>query len=420
MGLFENIKIAVEGLKLNKMRSFLTMLGIIIGIASVISIVTIGDSLSNSVSKGFENIGSNTVSVGVRPRENVSFQEITVRDYMHISTIDTLKDRYAENIKSIVISGAGSSGKIANGRKNTSVNVEATSEGSDIASNLQILYGRYLMESDAVENKEVAVISDKVVKEIFNGNYEEVLGSVITVDTPTHGSRSYTVVGIYKHENISMGVFGSMPEGATPMYIPYTVVNLHYGSLEDNPEYLSNFSVITNTREDIPYLTKEIANYYNENFYQDNEKAQVETSTISSQLNEINNVMRTISLAIGGIAAISLLVGGIGVMNILLVSVTERTREIGIRKALGAQNKDIQGQFIIESVIICLIGGFIGILLGGIGGYAASHFLESPTMPSISSIIIAFVFSMIIGVFFGYYPASKAAKLNPIDALRYE
>ena len=420
MGLFENIKIAVEGLKLNKMRSFLTMLGIIIGIASVISIVTIGDSLSNSVSKGFENIGSNTVSVGVRPRENVSFQEITVRDYMHISTTDTLKDRYAENIKSIVISGAGSSGKIANGRKNTSVNVEATSEGSDIASNLQILYGRYLMESDAVENKEVAVISDKVVKEIFNGNYEEVLGSVITVDTPTHGSRSYTVVGIYKHENISMGVFGSMPEGATPMYIPYTVGNLHYGSLEDNPEYLSNFSVITNTREDIPYLTKEIANYYNENFYQDNEKAQVETSTISSQLNEINNVMGTISLAIGGIAAISLLVGGIGVMNILLVSVTERTREIGIRKALGAQNKDIQGQFIIESVIICLIGGFIGILLGGIGGYAASHFLESPTMPSISSIIIAFVFSMIIGVFFGYYPASKAAKLNPIDALRYE
>ena len=420
MGLFENIKIAVEGLKLNKMRSFLTMLGIIIGIASVISIVTIGDSLSNSVSKGFENIGSNTVSVGVRPRENVSFQEITVRDYMHISTTDTLKDRYAENIKSIVISGAGSSGKIANGRKNTSVNVEATSEGSDIASNLQILYGRYLMESDAVENKEVAVISDKVVKEIFNGNNEEVLGSVITVDTPTHGSRSYTVVGIYKHENISMGVFGSMPEGATPMYIPYTVGNLQYGSLEDNPEYLSNFSVITNTREDIPYLTKEIANYYNENFYQDNEKAQVETSTISSQLNEINNVMGTISLAIGGIAAISLLVGGIGVMNILLVSVTERTREIGIRKALGAQNKDIQGQFIIESVIICLIGGFIGILLGGIGGYAASHFLESPTMPSISSIIIAFVFSMIIGVFFGYYPASKAAKLNPIDALRYE
>ena len=168
------------------------------------------------------------------------------------------------------------------------------------------------------------------------------------------------------------------------------------------------------------YLTKEIDTFLNTNYYKDNDAVMVETSTIKSQLSEINNVMGNISMAIGGIAAISLLVGDIGVMNILLVSVTERTREIGIRKALGATNIDISLQFIIESMIICIIGGIIGMLLGVAAGYAASVFIKSPTFPSVLAMIVAVSFSMFIGIFFGYYPANKAAMLNPIDALRHE
>lgn len=180
------------------------------------------------------------------------------------------------------------------------------------------------------------------------------------------------------------------------------------------------FTVVTNTREDVAYLTKEIDTFLNTNYYKDNDAVMVETSTIKSQLSEINNVMGNISMAIGGIAAISLLVGDIGVMNILLVSVTERTREIGIRKALGATNVDISLQFIIESMIICIIGGIIGMLLGVAAGYAASVFIKSPTFPSVLAMIVAVSFSMFIGIFFGYYPANKAAMLNPIDALRHE
>lgn len=180
------------------------------------------------------------------------------------------------------------------------------------------------------------------------------------------------------------------------------------------------FTVVTNTREDVAYLTKEIDTFLNTNYYKDNDAVMVETSTIKSQLSEINNVMGNISMAIGGIAAISLLVGDIGVMNILLVSVTERTREIGIRKALGATNIDISLQFIIESMIICIIGGIIGMLLGVAAGYAASVFIKSPTFPSVLAMIVAVSFSMFIGIFFRYYPANKAAMLNPIDALRHE
>ena len=145
-----------------------------------------------------------------------------------------------------------------------------------------------------------------------------------------------------------------------------------------------------------------------------------EAQSLESMVKQVNDMLGTISTAIAVIAGISLLVGGIGVMNIMLVSVTERTREIGIRKALGAPDSAIRTQFIVESMIICVIGGALGILLGALLGYAGGVLLGMPAVPSIVSIVIAVGFSMLIGVFFGYYPANKAAKLDPIDALRYE
>ena len=158
----------------------------------------------------------------------------------------------------------------------------------------------------------------------------------------------------------------------------------------------------------------------NEKFYADNPRAEVAYYSAKSEIEQMNSAMGSIQIAIGAIAAISLLVGGIGVMNILLVSVTERTKEIGIRKALGATRGDIRKQFIIESVIICIIGGVFGIILGTIIGLIGSKLLQFQTLPSLGSIAVAVGFSMLIGIFFGYYPANKAAKLDPIEALRYE
>jgi putative ABC transport system permease protein len=155
-------------------------------------------------------------------------------------------------------------------------------------------------------------------------------------------------------------------------------------------------------------------------YYQDNADFEITTFSMESMIKEMNSMLGVVQLALSVIAGISLLVGGIGVMNIMLVSVSERTKEIGTRKALGATNKDIRLQFVTESIIVCIVGGFIGIVFGGSLGYIFSNYIGSATLPSINSIMIAFGFSLAIGVFFGYYPADRAARLNPIDALRYE
>lgn len=166
-------------------------------------------------------------------------------------------------------------------------------------------------------------------------------------------------------------------------------------------------------------LSKEITTFF-EPYYRNNASYKVSALTLSGMVQMLTTLLGTITTAISIIAGIALLVGGIGVMNIMLVSVTERTREIGTRKALGAKNSSIRVQFIVEAMIICLIGGFIGLILGMVLGITASNILGYPARPSISGIIISIGFSMAIGLFFGYFPANKAAKMNPIDALRYE
>ena len=178
-------------------------------------------------------------------------------------------------------------------------------------------------------------------------------------------------------------------------------------------------NVMTKQGTDSRALAQDFQDYFNR-FYTRNQDFQIMAISLDSVIDQYASMMGTVQVAIAVIAAISLLVGGIGVMNIMLVSVTERTREIGTRKALGAKNSAIRMQFIVESVIICLIGGIIGIIFGMLLGYAGASLLGFPAHPSVDAILIAVCFSMAIGVFFGYYPANKAAKLDPIEALRYE
>ena len=181
----------------------------------------------------------------------------------------------------------------------------------------------------------------------------------------------------------------------------------------------SQFTIVTNTGVDTASFMEEVEIFFNK-FYSRNENYQVSVTSMESMLSSMTEMLNTISIAISIIAGISLLVGGIGVMNIMLVSITERTREIGTRKALGATNGSIRLQFIMESIVICLLGGFIGIILGIALGAVAVEIMGYAASPSVGGIIFSVVFSIFIGVFFGYYPANKAAKLNPIDALRYE
>lgn len=417
MGILENIKIAFSGLLLNKMRSFLTMLGIIIGISSVIAIVTIGKALSDSVEKGFSQIGNTTIEVSVRPKDD--FEDITSDDMIPRSEIEKFMELNPDKIDSVTINGSIVSGTIKDERKTSDVRIYPTTPGAKSVFSIKMLSGSFLSDEDEEKSKEVAVISDKVVEDIFNDKIEDALGSEIEVDTGD-SLRVYRVIGIYKYEPMSMGVFGGQSEDdPTSVYIPLEVGNMQFSDGEDTDKYMY-FMLSAKDREGLSDLEKEIEKFFNEGILKDRENVEVKANSVESFASQVNQTMGTIKLAIGGIAAISLLVGGIGVMNILLVSVTERTREIGIRKALGATNKDIRLQFIIESIIICIIGGVIGILLGTALGYGASILLKSKTLPSIGSIIVAVGFSMAIGIFFGYYPANKAAKLDPIDALRYE
>jgi putative ABC transport system permease protein len=420
MGVLENIRIALSGLLLNKMRSFLTMLGIIIGIASVIAIVTIGKSLSDSVEKGFSQIGNTTVEVSVIPKEGYNYNDLGSKELIPVEEIQRFLASNEDKVDSVTLTGPMASGNVKEGRNNSNIRIFPTTPGAKSIFNVKMLTGEFLSDEDEERSKEVAVISDKVVKDIYNGNMEDALGSEIEVNV-SNTIRVYRVVGIYKYEPLSMGVFGGESEDdPTSIYIPLSVGNRQFASEDQETDRYSYFMITAKNREELSDLEEGIKKFFNENFFKDSEVAEVDAKSVESFASQVNQTMGTIKLAIGGIAAISLLVGGIGVMNILLVSVTERTREIGIRKALGATKKDIRLQFIIESIIICIIGGVIGIILGAALGYGGSLMLKSPTLPSIMSIVVAVGFSMAIGVFFGYYPANKAAKLDPIDALRYE
>lgn len=207
----------------------------------------------------------------------------------------------------------------------------------------------------------------------------------------------------------------SMGGSVTDVYMPLRTAN-NYAHMK---EQYTSFQVVTKVGVNSDELSAKLESFFKP-YYRNNRNFKVTVMTLSSMVSMLTDMLSTITLAIAVVAGIALLVGGIGVMNIMLVSITERTREIGTRKALGAKNSSIRVQFIVEAMIICLIGGIFGVILGIGSGIGLSNLLGYPAVPSVSAIVISLLFSMSVGVFFGYYPASKAAKMNPIDALRYE
>ena len=419
--LYENILLAISGLRANKMRALLTMLGIIIGIGSVIGIVMVGDSMTNSMTSSLQEMGANTVQISLQQRESENGTSYSVymdeEDYINDEMIEAFLQDYGDVVESVSLQESMGSGRVTEGHRYANVSISGVNSGYQSANHLTMLGGRFIGDKDNKGVKNVAVVSDRLVNNMF-GQGQNPLGKEIKVNCGKE-QYTFTIIGVYQYEqNAIMAMMGAAASDAditTDLFIPIQTEWKLTGTIEGY--YYIN--VMTKQGTDSRALAQDFQDCFNR-FYTRNQDFQIMAISLDSVIDQYASMMGTVQVVIAVIAAISLLVGGIGVMNIMLVSVTERTREIGTRKALGAKNSAIRMQFIVESVIICLIGGIIGIIFGMLLGYAGASLLGFPAHPSVDAILIAVCFSMAIGVFFGYYPANKAAKLDPIEALRYE
>ncbi len=428
MLILDNILLALTSLRANKMRALLTMLGIIIGISSVIAIMSVGNSLSTSVTSSMESMGVNNITLGVQRKstENkvtqngrvfAGFQRgamMSDEDYLTEEMLEEMRNEFADQIGGILLTESAGSGTAEDGNLTANVSVTGVNAEWLEYEGLTLLAGRSLTERDQIEGRAVALVTDKLVENLFGGQNMDAIGQELQVFI-NNRYYTYTIAGVYEYEDSGF-TSESEEDVTTSVYLPLQAVRDQNHSTSG----YSQLTVVTASGVDSTEFCTELENWFNRKYYRSNENFEISASSMESMVSSMTEMLSTVSIAISVIAGISLLVGGIGVMNIMLVSITERTREIGTRKALGATNGSIRLQFIMESIVICLLGGFIGIVLGLTLSTVATNVLGYEAALSISGIVFAVAFSIFIGVFFGYYPANKAAKMNPIDALRYE
>lgn len=400
----ESFLMAWASLIANKMRSILTMLGIIIGVAAVIALVSIGNGVKQDIQNSISSLGSNLLMVmpgaprtpGVRPSQG-SMKSLKVSDYEAISKLDGVKAASPYTANSYVTIYQS---------KNWTTTVSGVSSNFQDVNNWTMAEGRFI-SSKNVENRErVAVVGQTVVKNLFAG--EDPVGKEIRVK-----NIPFRVIGVLNSKG--NGTMGNDQDDA--IFIPYTTAMERV----EGVDYLRMVYVVANDDNGIDRLQSDIENLLRvRHGIKDTNLDDFNIQNMKSIMETMEQTTGTLTLFLGAVAAISLVVGGIGIMNIMLVSVTERTREIGIRKALGATYFVIVTQFLIEAVVISLMGGLIGIALGIGASKLIGLASGMSTVISVPTIVLSFAFSMAIGLVFGIYPARKAAKLNPIDALHYE
>ena len=430
--IWENIQLAISSLSSNKMRSLLTMLGIIIGIMSIITIVIIGDAMTASVSGNLSSLGASNIMVNIQERgaqqsfgrgpggpgggqtiASASGKTPTSEDLISEQMIADMQAYFPNDIQGVSLSYSGGNAKAQNRELYANVSITGANTDYLLANNVELLSGRLLSDADLAEKSMTAVVSDRLVAKMF-ADGSDPIGQQVRL-YKSNVIEIYSIVGVYKYEQSGfMSSMASEEDLSTTLYIPLTTAKRDL--LEKN---FTSITVIGAPNSDVRELTSLLQNYF-DGIFSSNETWRINVSNMSSILDTVTSTLSTISTAIAFIAGISLLVGGIGVMNIMLVSVTERTREIGIRKALGAKNFHIQFQFLMEALIITLIGGIIGMLSGIALGAVITNMFNVSLVISPFVVVGSVLFSIVIGVFFGLYPANKAAKLDPIEALRYE
>ncbi len=411
----ETFKIAWRSIRGNVLRSILTTLGVVIGVGAVVALISIGNGVTSNITSNLSSFGTNLLSI--RPGSSGrgghpglvragTTQSITVKD---AEVINDLSDPRIAALAPYI----QSSQQVKAGSSNTNSTVIGTWPGYLTARDLEVENGSFFTDEEVRRRQRAAVIGYDLVSDLFPGSSsKDVIGQSIKINnTP------YKIMGILAEQGVS-----TFSNPNTNIFIPLDTYFQRIKREEYKGEPIVNAIYVKSEDKDVldalqADLTQVIAL---EHDVLEPEKYDFNIRNQANTLDTVNSVLTTLTIFLGAVAGISLLVGGIGIMNIMLVSVTERTREIGVRKALGARQRDILTQFLIESIVLSGGGGIIGILTGILIAFVAANLAGFPFLLSPMSIVLAFGFSVAVGVFFGYYPARRAAKLDPVASLRYE
>ncbi len=414
MQLAESLRIAIRALAANKLRSILTMLGTIIGVAAVLTLMSVGQGVEQYVTAQFSSIGTNLLFIAPgQISDGPASQRVPGSSTLTMSDVNALAEpNRIPNVAAVAPEITGQA-DVSRGGRSLSLQISGTTPDYTVTRSWQPVMGSFLSETDVVDRARVVVLGSSVYERLFDpGEYP--IDQTIQINNLV-----FRVIGVMEEKGGS--AFGSMDD---IVFMPFTTAQDRLfrrrttsGDYRVSVIYVSvaTAEAMSQVQEDITQLLRERhrISYLNEDDF-----------TVINQADLITifgDILGALTLFLGSIAGISLLVGGIGIMNIMLVSVTERTREIGLRKAVGAKRRDILGQFLLEAVTLSFTGGLLGIAIGVSGAQLISRFQEGfSAVVTLDVILIAVLFSLAVGLFFGIYPAHRASRLNPIDALRYE